>query len=173
MKRNVKEVNIHDGLDSTLLILQHRLKLGNRCPHIEIIRNYGDLPLVKCYPGQLNQVFMNILANAIDALEGNAMRASLTGQVNPAPRIQICTDRIQSNRIKVSISDNGLGILETTKAKLFDPFFTTKPVGKETGLGLSISHQIVTERHQGKLYFQSEPGKDTEFVVEIPVHDAN
>ncbi len=168
-----KEVNIHDGLDSTLLILQHRLKLGDRCPDIEIIKNYGELPLVKCYPGQLNQVFMNILANAIDALEEGARRPRSAGQAKLNPKIQIHTDRIQSNRIKVSISDNGSGIIESTQAKLFDPFFTTKPVGKGTGLGLSISHQIVTERHQGKLYFQSEPGKGTEFVVEIPVQDAN
>jgi signal transduction histidine kinase len=168
-----KEVDIHDGLDSTLLILQHRLKLSDRCPDIEIIKNYGELPLVQCYPGQLNQVFMNILANAIDALEEAAIREALSVQAKSTPRIQIHTDRLESNRIKVSISDNGLGIPEATKVKLFDPFFTTKPIGKGTGLGLSISHQIVTERHRGKLYCQSEPGQGTEFVVEIPVQDSN
>jgi signal transduction histidine kinase len=168
-----KEVNIHDGLDSTLLILQHRLKMSDRAPDIEIIKNYGELPLVKCYPGQLNQVFMNLLANAIDALEEASLGEVLSKSAKSTPTIQIHTDRIQPNWIKVSILDNGLGIPEPTKAKLFDPFFTTKPVGKGTGLGLSISHQIVTERHRGKLYCQSELGQGTEFVVEIPVQDSN
>ena len=169
-----KEVDIHVGLESTLLILQHRLKLNDRCPDIEIIKNYGDLPLVKCYPGQLNQVFMNILANAIDALEEAALKiapieVASNGQVQPIPTIQIHTERIESEWVKVSISDNGSGIPEATRDKLFDPFFTTKPVGKGTGLGLSISHQIVTERHRGTLYCQSKPGQGTEFVVKIPV----
>ena len=169
-----KEVNIHDGLDSTLLILQHRLKLNDRCSDIEIVKNYGEIPLVNCYPGQLNQVFMNILANAIDALEEvsliKASRAKASDQqAEFTPKIQICTNPIHSNLIQVSISDNGVGIPESAKAKLFDPFFTTKPVGKGTGLGLSISHQIVTERHQGSLYCQSKPGQGTEFVVELPV----
>ena len=169
-----KEVDIHAGLDSTLLILQHRLKLNDRCPDIEIVKNYGELPLVKCYPGQLNQVFMNILANAIDALEEAALKmapgAASNGQVQPIPTIQIHTERIKSEWIKVSISDNGSGIPEAARAKLFDPFFTTKPVGKGTGLGLSISHKIVTERHRGNLYCQSKLGQGTEFVVEIPVN---
>ncbi len=169
-----KEVNIHDGLDSTLLILQHRLKLNDRCPDIEIVKDYREIPLVKCYPGQLNQVFMNILANAIDALEELSLaKASLVDASNQptefTPKIQIYTDQIQPNRIRVSIADNGVGIPESARAKLFDPFFTTKPIGKGTGLGLSISHQIVTERHQGNVYCQSKPGQGTEFVVELPV----
>ena len=168
-----KEVDIHAGLDSTLLILQHRLKLNDRCPDIKIIKNYGDLPPVKCYPGQLNQVFMNILANAIDALEEalkmTPLEVASNGQVQSTPTIQIHTEQIKSEWIKVSISDNGTGIPEATRAKLFDPFFTTKPVGKGTGLGLSICHQIVTERHKGNLYCQSKLGQGTEFVVEIPV----
>ena len=169
-----KEVNIHDGLDSTLLILQHRLKLNDRCPDIEIVKNYREIPLVKCYPGQLNQVFMNILANAIDALEELSFakigaEESSSQQPEFMPKIHIQTDQIKPNWIRVSIADNGVGIPEVDRGKLFDPFFTTKPVGKGTGLGLSISHQIVTERHQGKLSCQSNLGQGTEFIVELPI----
>lgn len=160
-----KQADVHEGLDSTLLILQHRLKSKDNHSTIELLKEYGELPQIECYPGQLNQVFMNLLANAIDALEDAVLK---TGQ--PAsPQIAIRTTRLDLEWIRISISDNGSGIPESIKAKLFDPFFTTKPVGKGTGLGLSISYQIVTERHQGKLYCNSTPGQGTEFVIEVPV----
>ncbi|MFG6095910.1 GAF domain-containing protein [Leptothoe sp. ISB3NOV94-8A] len=156
-----KSVDIHEGLDSTLLILRHRLKAQADFPGIEVIKHYSDLPLVHCYPSQLNQVFMNLLANAIDVLE-----------VPPyyhAPRITITTLQLHPNRIQVRIHDNGPGIVAKIRNKLFDPFFTTKDVGKGTGLGLSISYQIITERHKGRLVCQSELGRGTTFLLEIPV----
>jgi signal transduction histidine kinase len=167
-----KKIDIHDGLDSTLMILQHRLKEKTNHPGIQIIREYGTLPLVECYAGQLNQVFMNILSNAIDALdEMNEKRADIEIQLNPA-HIRIKTEMLDSERIAIRITDNGPGIPKETCSKLFDPFFTTKPVGKGTGLGLSISHQVVVDKHCGSLYCHScpGPGKGAEFVIEIPVH---
>ncbi|MCY7321914.1 MAG: HAMP domain-containing protein [Phormidesmis sp. CAN_BIN36] len=160
-----KQADVHEGINSTLLILQHRLKPKADCCIIELLKDYGELPQIECYPGQLNQVFMNLLTNAIDALEDSVHK---TGQ--PAsPQIQIRTTRLGSDWIRISIADNGSGIPDSIKAKLFDPFFTTKPIGKGTGLGLSISYQIVTERHQGKLYYNSSPGQGTDFVIEVPV----
>jgi len=156
----VKPVDIHEGIDSTLLILGHRLKAQLQFSGVEIIKNYGDLPLVKCYPGQLNQVFMNLLANAIDALEEGK---------KPLNRIRISTEFTNSKTVIIRIADNGLGIPEHIIEKLFDPFFTTKPVGKGTGLGLSISSQIVTERHGGKLRCESTLNQGTEFIIEIPI----
>lgn len=175
----VKEVDIHEGIDSTLMILQNRLKARSDCSTIEIIRDYGKLPLVECYAGQLNQVFMNLLSNAIDALEERFKHPSQLNQLEktdhqivtqaPSPTIRIQTQILNSRSVSIRIADNGLGIPETVKERLFDPFFTTKPVGKGTGLGLSISYQIVTERHGGKIYCNSSPGEGTEFVLEIPV----
>ncbi|QSJ21062.1 HAMP domain-containing protein [Nostoc sp. UHCC 0702] len=161
-----KAVDVHEGIESTLLILQNRLKEQPDCCGIEVIKDYGHLPLVECYPGQLNQVFMNLLSNAIDAL-----KASVFNQ-QPAtnPTICIVTQVLADKAISVHISDNGLGMDETVQAKLFDPFFTTKPVGKGTGLGLSISYQIVVGNHGGKLYCHSALGHGTEFVIEIPVY---
>lgn len=149
----LKEANLHEGIDSTLLILNHRLKNG-----IKISKEYGDLPLVACYPAQLNQVFMNMLSNAIDALEESA---------HPQPQIRIQTQK-QEDFVVISIADNGLGIPEELYSKLFDPFFTTKPVGKGTGLGLSISYQIV-EKHRGTITVDSQSGKGTQFVITIPI----
>ena len=152
---DIKASDLHEGLDSTLLILSHRLK---RLPQKPIVlkKNYGDLPLVNCFPGLLNQVFMNIIGNAIDALE----------PVNTA-QITITSKHID-NYVEIIISDNGWGIPEALIEKLFDPFFTTKEVGKGTGLGLSISHQIVVDRHQGTLVCKSSP-EGTQFVIRIPI----
>ena len=165
----MKPVNLHEGIDSTLLILQNRLKAKHDHPEIEVIKNYGDLPLVECYAGQLNQVFMNILVNGIDAIESyNSQRDYQEILENP-PRITIDTQYLPKNDVVVRIADNGPGIPKEVKKRLFDPFFTTKPVGKGTGLGLSISYQIVVDKHKGSLWCESTPGKGTEFWIKIPV----
>jgi signal transduction histidine kinase len=164
-----KAVDIHEGIDSTLLILQHRLKDKPERPAIQVIRDYGNLPLIECYPGQINQAFMNILANAIDALEeANVKRTYQELKENPN-LITIRTAMIDSKWVKIAISDNGTGMSESVQKRLFDPFFTTKSVGKGTGMGLPISYQIVTEKHGGKLDCFSIPGKGTEFVIQILV----
>lgn len=158
-----KPVDIHLGIDSTLLILSHRFKAQSFRAEIEIIKNYGELPLVTCYAGQLNQVFMNLLSNAVDALE------SVTDSDRPL-QIKITTDWIATNSsIVVKIEDTGIGIPEKVISNIFDPFFTTKPVGKGTGLGLSISYQVVTDLHDGKLECFSQPDSGTAFRLEIPV----
>jgi two-component system, NtrC family, sensor kinase len=163
-----KQADIHEGLESTLLILNNRLKAKASRQKIKVIKEYGELPKIECHPGQLNQVFMNILANAIDALEENSSQAEKTAN-SPTPTITIRTEAIDNHSIRIRIKDNGPGIPEDTIVRLFDPFFTTKPVGKGTGLGLSISHQIVVEKHGGKLQCLSEPGQGTEFIIEIPI----
>ncbi|MEH2230582.1 MAG: AAA family ATPase [Nostoc sp.] len=162
----IKAVNIHEGIDSTIMILQHRLKAKSDRPAIELVKHYGNLPQVECYAGQLNQVFMNVLSNAIDALE-----ESLTdnqGQIK-IPTITIYTEQIDAHQVEIRIADNGMSIPEPICRRLFDPFFTTKPVGKGTGMGLSISYQIVTEKHGGSLSCTSEPGEGAEFQIRIPV----
>ncbi|HEY9875021.1 MAG TPA: ATP-binding protein, partial [Candidatus Obscuribacterales bacterium] len=156
----IKPVDIHTGIDSTLVILQHRLKAKYDFPAIQVIKDYAQLQEVECYPSQLNQVFMNILSNAIDALEESA---------SASPTITIRTSLIDTNWIRVNITDNGAGIAESDRSKIFDPFFTTKTVGKGTGLGLSISYQIITEKHGGKIECHSNVGQGTEFVLQIPV----
>lgn len=161
----MKLVNIHDGLESTLMILRNRLKAKPESVEIEVIRQYGDLPLVECYTGQLNQVFMNILSNAIDALEEARNRRTPQDE---SPCITIQTKVICNRQIDIYIRDNGPGVPEAARTKLFAPFFTTKPLGKGTGMGLSISHQIVTEKHQGHLMCESEVGKGTTFIITIP-----
>ncbi|RCJ18648.1 PAS domain-containing sensor histidine kinase [Nostoc sp. ATCC 43529] len=162
----LKQVNIHEGIESTLMILDRRLQARHDCPEIKVIKKYGQLPNVTCYPGQLNQVFMNILLNAIDALEKSAVNSKTTDN----PQIQITTELIDEKWIAITIADNGLGIDEKVRSKLFDPFFTTKPVGKGTGLGLSISYQIIVEKHGGQLNCFSTPGKGAEFLIKIPVN---
>ncbi|MBD2120810.1 ATP-binding protein [Trichocoleus sp. FACHB-262] len=157
----IKRVNIHEGIDSTLLILQHRLKAHSHRPEIEVIKNYGDLPLVECYAGQLNQVFMNILVNAIDALEE-------LPEINNPSQIEISTVVVDEKWIQIAIADNGPGIPKDVQARIFNPFFTTKPVGKGTGMGMSISYQIITERHRGKLECLSHSGEGTQFIIHIP-----
>ncbi|MCW5312494.1 AAA family ATPase [Nostoc sp. KVJ3] len=163
----MKEVNIHEGIDSTLMILQHRLKVKSDSPNIEIVKDYGELPLVECYAGQLNQVFMNLLSNAIDALEeANTQNQILT------PTITISTSLVESKEVVIKIADNGPGITPHIKQRLFDPFFTTKAVGKGTGMGLSISYQIVAEKHKGTLQCVSEPGQGAAFIVIIPIYQS-
>ena len=168
----VKKVpfNIHEGIDSTLMILKHKLKANENRPEIEIVKDYGDLPDVDCYPGQLNQVFMNLIANAIDALEEyNEFRSDDEIKARPN-RIAICTEMAADNRgVMIRVRDNGLGMSEEVKQKVFDHLYTTKPVGKGTGLGLSISRQIVVEKHGGTLRCISEPGKGAEFAIALPL----
>ncbi len=159
---DMKGVNIHEGIDSTLLILQSRLKGKSEHPQIEIIKEYGDLPEVECYAGQLNQVFMNILSNSIDALDDY-------NQKNNLSKIVICTKLLNPHWVAISIKDNGSGMSESVRQKLFDPFFTTKPVGQGTGLGLSISYQIVVDKHKGKIECISQPGEGAEFCIQIPI----
>ena len=158
----VKPVDIHQGIDSTLLILQHRTKATPNLAAVDVLKEYGDLPLVACYASQLNQVFMNILANALDAIEDQR------AQLNTCT-IRIRTQLLDQNWVQIAIADDGSGMPPEVQQRIFDPFFTTKPVGKGTGMGMSISYQIVTERHRGKLYCVSEVGKGTEFLIEIPV----
>jgi signal transduction histidine kinase len=163
-------VNIHEGIDSTVMILQHRLKAKPEHPEIKVIREYGNLPLIECYAGQLNQAFMNILANAIDALEEiNTHRTYKELQDKPG-RIIITTSVVDSQSVQIEITDNGPGIPEIIQQRIFDPFFTTKPIGKGTGMGMSITYQIITEKHNGKLKFFSTPGEGTTFVIQIPIH---
>lgn len=165
----IKVVNIHEGIDSTLIILQNRLKAKPVRPAIEVIKNYGVLPQVECYTGQLNQVFMNILSNALDALEQQEQQQTLQQIQHSPSQIRICTERSSANAVRIRIADNGPGMSKAVQQRLFDPFFTTKAVGKGTGLGLSISYQIVTQRHGGSLQCISAPGQGAEFVIEIPV----
>lgn len=194
----MKPVNIHEGIENTLLILQHRFKANSNFPGIEVIKHYGDLPLVVCYAGQLNQVFMNVIGNAIDALEerygrprsrrsARALQAAETsihaavGRLGgegfeetrlstiAMPTITIETGLVEGDRVRVLIADNGRGIDEDLRSKLFDPFFTTKPVGQGTGLGLSISYQIVVDKHRGTLDCREAPTGGTEFLIEIPI----
>ena len=167
---DMKSVDIHEGIDSTLLILQNRLKFTHERPAVQIIKQYGKIPSVDCYPSQLNQVFMNVLANAIDALEDHSRKEGVE-ELNPCT-IVIHTELSSNDRIAISISDNGPGIPEPARAQLFDPFFTTKPIGKGTGLGLSISHQIVVEKHGGEIACFSEIGKGTKFVIELPLRQS-
>jgi len=163
----LKVVDIHEGLDSTLLILRHRLKSNGEYPGIEIIKKYDKLPEVECFPAQLNQVFMNILSNSIDALEEKFSTSSAISS-KIALNIEISTAAI-NNKVIIKIADNGCGIPEDILNKIFDPFFTTKEVGKGTGLGLLISYQIVVEKHQGQIKCFSQLGQGTEFVIELPV----
>jgi len=168
----MKAVNIHEGIDSTLLILRNRMKPCGTSPGINLIKEYGDLPTVECYAGQLNQVFMNIISNAIDAFDGMVKTNTNTDQGNQSPvkpTIWISTEVVDKNQAVIRIRDNGPGIHQTVRDRLFDPFFTTKPVGKGTGLGLSISHQIIVEKHGGILKCHSEPGQGTEFWIQIPI----
>ncbi len=160
--------NIHEGIDSTILILKHRLKANEQRPAIEVVTDYGNLPQVECFPGQLNQVFMNILANAIDALEeANNGRSLAENQAHPN-QITIKTS-LEGKQVKISIADNALGMSAEVKQQIFDHLFTTKSVGKGTGLGLAIARQIVVDKHAGLLQCNSSLGKGTEFIIQIPI----
>ena len=163
----MKPVDIHEGIESTLLILCNRLKLRLGHLEIQVTKEYGLLPKVECYAGQLNQVFMNILSNAIDALEQAI--AQQPEKMTRSPEIWIRTEILERDRVVIRIADNGPGMTEAVQRQLFDPFFTTKPVGEGTGLGLSISYQIVVEKHGGVLQCVSQPGEGTEFWIEIPI----
>lgn len=188
----MKLVDIHEGIDSTLMLLQHRIKPRSGQREIHICKQYGPIRPVECYPGQLNQVFMNILANAVDALEDSPQFSDSRSSGSPSletkiqtalqqtqqmailtdqsqPTIWIRTEMVGRDQVAITIADNGPGIPEALKHRLFDPFFTTKPVGKGTGLGLSISYQIVKGRHRGSLQCFSVPGLGTAFVITIPV----
>ncbi|MDJ1182468.1 trifunctional serine/threonine-protein kinase/ATP-binding protein/sensor histidine kinase [Roseofilum casamattae] len=164
------EFNLYEGLDSTLLILKYRLKANEQRPAIEIVKKYGEIPEVKCYAGQINQVFMNLLANAIDALdEGNLGKTY--EEIEKAPNcITVCTELSENKKnVLVKIADNGTGMPETVKEKIFEQGFTTKGVGKGTGLGMAIAHQIITEKHGGAIACQSELGKGTEFIISLSI----
>lgn len=164
----LKAVDIHEGLDSTLLILQNRISYTpNNQPEIIVITEYGNLPLVNCYPGQLNQVFFNILTNAIDVLEEKLIHLKLKSSFTPLIRIRTTVDKV--GWVNIQIFDNGSGISEDVKNKIYDPFFTTKPVGQGTGLGLSISYKIVVQTHGGKLNCISAKGQGTTFQIELPI----
>jgi two-component system NtrC family sensor kinase len=153
-----KTVDLHEGIESTLLILQHRLKQNPNRSEIQLVRHYADLPPIECLAGQLNQVFMNLLSNAIDALEEISQ---------PQITIQTC---VIGDWVEIAIADNGAGMSEAVRAKVFNPFFTTKPVGKGTGMGLSISYQLIVEKHHGKLECVSREGEGTKFLIRVPIY---
>jgi two-component system NtrC family sensor kinase len=165
----MKLADIHEGIDSTLMILQSRLNAKPGLWSIQVIKEYGNLPKIECYPGQLNQVFMNIIANAIDALEDDSDSESIAANEANPRIIKISTKLLDSEVVEIRISNNGPEITESVMKQLFNPFFTTKPVGKGTGLGLSIGYQIITVRHQGELQCISAPGKGAEFIIKIPI----
>ncbi|MBC6429707.1 hybrid sensor histidine kinase/response regulator [Nostoc sp. HG1] len=162
--------NIHDGIDSTIMILKHRLKASERHPDIQVIRDYDNLPEIECFIGQLNQVFMNLLANAIDALEeSNVGRHYIEIEANPN-QVLIQTSLIENKKhILIRIKDNGVGMSPDVQKKIFDHLFTTKAVGQGTGLGLSIARQIVVEKHGGTLEVNSAPGQGSEFIIKLPI----
>jgi len=168
-----KEVDIHAGIDSTIMLLQHRLKEKPDRPAIEIVQDYGELPVIECYAGQLNQVFMNILTNAIDAIEEkNTQQTWAQIEANPN-QIIIRTSVIDTNWLEIAIADNGIGMTEEVQKQIFNPFFTTKSVGNRTGMGMSICYQIITEKQGGKLKCVSIPNQGTEFVLQIPIRQSS
>jgi hypothetical protein len=179
---DMKIVDIHGGIDSMLILFQSRFKAKTKIAPIQVMKHYGNLPSVECYAGQINQVFMHILTNAIDALEelgsdrAHCPQAPTTPSPSdtlpPLPTITIKTEMLPGERILIQISNNGARIPDAIQKRLFEPFFTTKPVGKGMGLGLSISYGIVTERHGGQLQCISLPGEETTFVIEIPQHQS-
>jgi PAS domain S-box-containing protein len=170
--------NLHEGIDSTLLILKHRLKANEKRPAIEVIKNYGNLPEVKCFPGQLNQVFMNVLANAIDAIEESTSGRSFHQIKASENLITIQTEFIEGSddlnadhdTVIIRVTDNGAGMTESVKQCIFDQLFTTKAVGKGTGLGLAIAHQIIVEKHGGSIEVESQLGQGSTFVITLPVN---
>lgn len=159
----MKPVDIHTSIESSLMLLQGRMNAEGNLRSITVVKTYGSLPEVMCYPAQLNQVFFNLLSNAIDAL------AELRSHSESVPQIEIVTEKTAQDTVRILIRDNGMGIPEAIKGKIFDPFFTTKPVGQGTGLGLSISYQIIVEQHGGQLTCASQINQGTEFIIEIPI----
>lgn len=175
-EQKYKPVNIHEGIDNTLVILEHRLKGSNQKDEIEVIKHYSQLPKVTCYASQLNQVFMNVLTNAIDALENQPSPRTITISTSlsseSAPALQNQDSKVATQNYKsvvINIADNGCGMSEDVRHQIFDPFFTTKPVGRGTGLGLAISHDIVVEKHRGQISCVSAPGRGTELILQIPI----
>jgi signal transduction histidine kinase len=176
---NKAEFDIHEGIESTLMILKPRLKANNKRPEIQVIKDYANLPLIECYPGQLNQVFMNLISNAVDALEESidttekkdwhAINMTISISTQIYTEAQSNSNSQEEYRAIISIKDNGLGMNADTQNHIFDQFFTTKSIGKGTGLGLSISRQIIEEKHQGKISCKSSPNQGTEFIIEIPI----
>ena len=171
----MRRVDIHEGIDSTLLILHSRLKARGGYSGINVVKEYGELPVVECYAGLLNQVFMNLISNAIDALEavtGNCEESSHSQfpiPNSPFPTIRISTEVLNDNQVAIRIIDNGPGMTEEVRCRIFEAFYTTKPTGKGTGLGLSISYQIIVEKHNGKIECISAPKQGTEFIIKIPI----
>jgi signal transduction histidine kinase len=185
---DMKQADLHEGIEHTLLILQHRLKSQDHHPAIQVFKEYSDLPTVACYPGQLNQVFMNILSNAIEAFQQSEVNQQSSPTITIRTNLLDCSDSTQNlsllpkyrpdktpnnQSILIRIADNGPGMTEAVRNRLFDPFFTTKPVGQGSGLGLSISYQIVVEQHNGVLTCTSQSGQGTEFWIEIPIQSTN
>ncbi|MDZ7958608.1 MAG: response regulator [Aulosira sp. DedQUE10] len=158
--------DLHQGVDSALMILQHRFKANGTRPRIEIIKNYGILPEVNCYIGQINQVLMNILANAVDAVDESITQGQMD---NLTPQIKIATEIDSEGLVLIRIADNGISLPERLKKRLFEPLFTTKTVGKGTGLGLWVAYEIVVDKHQGVLEVNSQPGMGTEFIIKLPI----
>lgn len=164
-----KSADLHEGIDSTLMILQHRLKMKVNNTTISLAKNYGEIPQVSCFAGQINQVFMNILSNAIDAIEERLEIMPSSNQKEFTGHIKIETSRVDEQLVQVSISDNGIGMSPETQQKLFNPFYTTKCVGKGTGLGMSISYKIIKENHHGKIYCSSICDEGTQFIIQLPI----
>ncbi len=167
----LKSFDVHDGIESTLIILGHRLKASEGRPAIELIKQYSDLPPIECFPGQLSQVFMNILANAIDALEEKTRGLSQT-QLNSDPNQITIKTAVIGEQARIHIRDNGGGMPEAVKHRIFEHLYTTKDVGKGTGLGLAIAHQVMVEKHHGTIEVTSEPGQGTEFTLTLPIKRA-
>ncbi|HIK17885.1 MAG TPA: HAMP domain-containing histidine kinase [Leptolyngbyaceae cyanobacterium M33_DOE_097] len=162
--------NVHDGLDSTLLILKHRLRADEKRAEIEVVKNYGDLPNIECYAGQLNQVFMNIVANEIEAIDDASAAADANSQLVKPYKIVLQTSLTSDHQhIQIRIQDNGIGMSENVCQKVFDHLFTTKDVGKGTGLGLAIARQVVVQKHQGTLEVRSNPDEGAEFIITLPI----
>jgi signal transduction histidine kinase len=164
-----QKFDLHEGIDSTMLILRHRLKANEQRPEIVVVTDYQEIPMVECFPGQINQVFMNIFANAIDALDSSNQGRSFE-EITAAPNQITIRTVMEGNQVKVAIADNGPGIPDAVKDRIFDQLFTTKAVGKGTGLGLAIVHQIMVEKHGGAIVVNSEVDKGTEFVLTLPIH---
>jgi signal transduction histidine kinase len=169
---DIKSVDVHQSIESTLMILGHRLKANADRSEIDVIKDYGELPLVECYAGLLNQVFMNLLTNALDALDAKARTQGYQGIGDETAQITITTKTLGSEWVQLIISDNGSGMSSDIRKHIFEPFFTTKAVGQGTGMGLSTSYQIITERHNGRLDCLSVPDQGTEFVIQLPIQQA-
>lgn len=165
---HIKQVNLHEGLDSALMILQSRLRRSGSCPAVQVSKLYDDLPLVECHPSQVNQVFLNLLNNAIDAIR-DRVAACPGGQPDFQPRLDLCTQKLEGGWVQVQITDNGAGIPYDIQSKLFDPFFSSKPVGSGTGLGLFVGYQVIVEQHGGELTFTSTPGEGSIFSIKLPI----